>query len=51
VCGGNSSGRGTATQGGMMTLLRTASQQGIDAVDYLVHRARAPDPTTIAFFT
>jgi transposase len=51
VCGGNRSDRGAVTQGRMMTLFRTAAQQGIDAVDYLVHLARAPDPTTIAFFT
>ena len=46
VCGGNRSDRGALTQGRMMTLFRTASQQGIDAVDYLVNLARAPDPTT-----
>jgi hypothetical protein len=51
VCGGNRSDRGALTQGRMMTLFRTATQQGIDAVDYLVHLARAPDPTAIAFFT
>ena len=51
VCGGNRSIRGATTQGRMMTLFRTATQQGIDAVDYLVHLARAPDPATIAFFT
>ena len=51
VCGGNRSDRGALTQGRMMTLFRTASQQGIDAVDYLVNLARAPDPTTAAFFT
>ena len=51
VCGGNRSDRGAITQGRMMTLFRTATQQGIDAVDYLVHLARAPDPTAIAFFT
>ena len=51
VCGGNRSDRGALTQGRMMTLFRTASQQGIDAVDYLVNLARAPDPnTTAAFF-
>ena len=51
VCGGNRSHRGALTQGRMMTLFRTASQQGIDAVDYLVNLARAPDPTLAAFFT
>ena len=51
VCGGNRSDRGALTQGRMMTLFRTASQQGINAVDYLVNLARAPDPTAITFFT
>ena len=51
VCGGNRSDRGALTQGRMMTLFRTASQQGIDAVDYLVNLARAPDPTAVAFLT
>lgn len=51
VCGGNRSDRGALTQGRMMTLFRTASQQGIDAIDYLVNLARAPDPATPAFFT
>ena len=50
VCGGNRSDRGAVTQGRMMTLFRTASQQGIDAVDYLVNLARAPDPSATAFF-
>lgn len=49
VCGGNRSERGALTQGRMMTLFRTASQQGIDAVEYLIELARAPDPTTIRF--
>ena len=51
VCGGNRSDRGAITQGRMMTVFRTATQHGIDAVDYLVNLARAPDPTAIAFFT
>ncbi|MGH9093424.1 MAG: IS66 family transposase [Acidimicrobiales bacterium] len=51
VCGGNRSDRGAETQGRMMTLFRTASQQGVDAVEFLVHLARAPDPATVAFFT
>lgn len=42
VWGGNRTWRGAATQGRMMSLLRTASQQGIDAVDFLTHLARAP---------
>ena len=34
-----------------MTMFRTAAQEGIDAVDFLVNQARAADPATIAFFT
>jgi transposase len=49
VCGGNRTDRGAQTQGRMMTLFRTATQQGVDAVDYLVNLGRAPDPATIAF--
>jgi transposase len=49
VCGGNRSPRGALVQGRMMTLFRTASQQGIDAVEYLIELARAPDPATIQF--
>ena len=51
VCGGNRSDGGAETQSRMMTLFRTATQQGVNAVDYLVNLARAPDPTTVAFFT
>jgi transposase len=51
VCGGNHSERGALTQGRMVTLFRTATQQGIDAVDYLANLARAPDAATVAFFT
>ena len=35
----------------MMTMLRTATQQGVDAVEFLVNLARAPNPATVAFFT
>jgi hypothetical protein len=51
VCGGNRTDRGAQTQSRMMTLFRTATQQSIDAVDYLVNLARAPDPIAVAFFT
>lgn len=51
VSGGNRSPRGAATQGRMMSVLRTAAQQGIDAIEFLVHLARAPDPATVPFFT
>ena len=51
VCGGNRTDRGAQTQGRMMTLFRTATQQGVDAVEFLVNLARAPDPAIVAFFT
>jgi transposase len=49
VRGGNRSDRGAVTQGRMMTMFRTATQQSIDAVDYLVSLARDPDPAAVAF--
>lgn len=45
--GGNRSDRGARTQGRIMSLLRTAHQQGIDAVDLLVGLARAPTPIVV----
>jgi len=50
VCGGNRSDRGAQTQGRMMTVFRSATQQGTDAVDYLINLARAPDSAAVAFF-
>lgn len=50
VCGGNRTDRGATTQGRMMTLFRTATQQRVDAVEFLVNLARAPNPATVAFF-
>lgn len=47
VWGGNRTWRGAATQGRMMTVLRTASQQGVDAIEFLAHLARAPTPDAI----
>ena len=47
VWGGNRTWRGAATQGRMMTVLRTAAQQHVDAIDYLARLARAPTPDTI----
>jgi transposase len=44
VWGGNRTWRGAATQGRMMSVLRTASQQGVDAIDFLGRLARAPTP-------
>jgi transposase len=42
VWGGNRTWRGAATQGRVMSLLRTAQQHGTDAIDYLAALARAP---------
>jgi len=47
VWGGNRTWRGAATQGRIMSALRTASQQGHDAIDYLTRLARAPNPAAI----
>ena len=48
VRGGNRSDRGAETQGRVMTFLRTAHQQGADAIALLVDLARAPDPCVVA---
>ena len=47
VWGGNRTWRGAATQGRMMSVLRTASQQGVDAIDFLSRLARAPTPAEV----
>ncbi len=39
--------RGAQTQSRVMTLLRTAHQQSVDAIDLLVDLARAPTPGII----
>jgi len=51
VWGGNRTDRGAQTQGRLMTFLRTAHQQGADAISLLVELARAPDPSTVAGLT
>ena len=51
VWGGNRTWRGAATQGRMMSVLRTASQQGVDAIDFLTRLARARDPSSLSLFT
>ena len=48
VWGGNRSDAGAATQGRVMTFLRTANQQGVDAIALLVDLARAPNPGVVA---
>lgn len=42
--GGNRTWRGARTQGTTSSIIRTAAQHGVDIVDYLTARARAPDP-------
>ena len=51
VWGGNRSDRGAETQGRVMTFLRTAHQQGVDAIELLVDLARAPTPGVVAGLT
>jgi Transposase IS66 family. len=50
VWGGNRTWRGAATQSRMMTLLRTAAQQGVDAIDWLAAFARGPGPAATTLF-
>jgi len=42
VWGGNRTWRGAATQGRMMSLIRTAAQQNLDVIEFLTRLARAP---------
>ncbi|MGH9190708.1 MAG: IS66 family transposase [Acidimicrobiales bacterium] len=51
VWGGNRSDAGAETQGRVMTFLRTAHQQGADAIELLVDLARAPNPGVVAGLT
>jgi len=51
VWGGNRTDRGAQTQGRLMTFLRTAHQQGADAIASLVELARSPDPGIVAGLT
>jgi transposase len=51
VWGGNRTWRGAATQGRMMSVLRTAVQRGLDPIDFLVRLARAPNPAAVWLFT
>lgn len=50
VWGGNRTWKGAAAQSRIMSAIRTASQQGIDPIGFLVRLARAPDPATISLF-
>ncbi|MGH3860106.1 IS66 family transposase [Actinokineospora sp.] len=51
VWGGNRTWRGAATQSRIMSVLRTAAQQGVDAIDWLTRYARAPDLALSPLFT
>ncbi len=42
--GGNRTWSGAVTQGRVMSVIRTASQQGVDIIQYLSGVARAPTP-------
>lgn len=48
VWGGNRTWRGADNQGRIMSAIRTATQQGIDPIGFLVRLARAPDPAAIS---
>lgn len=47
VWDGNRTRRGAVTQSRIMSMLRTARQQGTDAIELLVDLARAPTPTAL----
>ncbi len=51
VWAATASGAGAETQGRVMTFLRTAHQQGADAIALLVDLARAPNPGVVAGLT
>ncbi|MGH9043179.1 MAG: hypothetical protein ACRDZ3_23465 [Acidimicrobiia bacterium] len=51
MSGGNRTWRGALTQSRIMTVLRTANQQGIDAIDWLTAFARAPGQAIPTLFT
>ncbi len=51
VWGGNRTWRGAGTQGRIMSAIRTATQQGIDPVDFFIRLARAPDRGAVSLFT
>lgn len=51
VWGGNRTWRGAATQGRIMSVLRTAVQRGLDPIELLVQLARAPDPASVSLFS
>jgi transposase len=50
VWGGNRTWRGAATQSRIMSAIRTATQQGIDPIDFFIRLARAPNPGAVSLF-
>ena len=50
VWGGNRTRRRADTQGRIMSVLRTAAQQGIDGVEWLARFARDPHPAVVPLF-
>jgi transposase len=50
VWGGNRTWTGAASQGRIMSAIRTATQQHINPIGFLVRLARAPNPATINLF-
>jgi len=48
VWGGNRTWRGAANQCRMMSAIRTATQQGLDPIEFLIRLARAPDPGVVS---
>ncbi len=49
VCGGNRSMYSAETQHILMTMFRTAYQQGVDAIGIMIGLLRAPEPTIAPF--
>jgi transposase len=47
VWGGNRTWSGADTQGTIMSVIRTAGQQGVDIIEYLTSHARAPSTTQL----
>jgi transposase len=50
VWGGNRTWKGAASQSRIMSAIRTATQQGVDPIGFLVRLARAPTPAAISPF-
>ncbi len=50
VWGGNRTWKGAASQGRIMSAIRTATQQHLDPIAFLTRLARAPDPAAVSLF-